>query len=147
VSRLRRSLGRRGLALLVFSAVFALTGLRVLVAPLEDEGHFLLYAFLPQEVRAALWLIPAALGTVAAFRPTGRDTIGFSALIVPATVVTFSYLWSWVGFFAGATDYALGWSGAARWLLVLALILLVSGWKEADEPPPLHPEDESGAAE
>ena len=66
------------------------------------------------------------------------------ALVVPASIVAFSYVWSWVGYFAGETDWPLGWTGAARWLLVLALILIVSGWKEAEEPPTAPPTLERG---
>ncbi|OII27563.1 hypothetical protein [Frigoribacterium sp. MCBA15_019] len=134
--RVRERLGRRGLALVVFSLVFALTGLRAILAPTEDDGRFILYTFLPVPMRVILWFVPAALGLWAAFRGTGRDAIGFSALVIPATAIAFSYVWSWVGYFAGLTDWSLGWTGAARWLLVLALVLIVSGWKEADEPPP-----------
>jgi len=134
--RAKARLGRRGLALVVFSLVFALTGLRALLAPTEDDGRFILYTFLPVPLRLVLWFVPAALGLWAALRGTGRDALGFAALVVPATAIAFSYVWSWVGYFAGMTDWSLGWTGAARWLLVLALVLIVSGWKEADEPPP-----------
>lgn len=135
-AKLRARLGRRGLVLVVLSLVFAVTGLKAMLSPAEDEGRFVLYTFLPIWARAILWFVPAALGLWAAFRGTGRDALGFSALFVPASILTFSYLWSWVGYFAGLTDWSLGWTGAARWLLVLALTLIVAGWKESDEPPP-----------
>lgn len=128
--------------LLLFATVFSLTGLRALIAPTEDEGQFILYTYLEPHWRALLWFVPAALAVAAAFRGTGRDGFGFAALSIPATIVAFSYLWSWIGYFAGATDYSLGWSGFARWALVLAMILVVSSWKEADEPPPLRPTSE-----
>jgi len=134
--RLRARLGRRGLALVVFGLTFALTGLRALLAPTEDEGRYILYTFLPVALRLVLWFVPAALALWAAFRGTGRDAVGFSALVIPSSVVALSYVWSWVGYLAGLTDWPLGWTGAARWLLVLALILIVSGWKEAEPPAP-----------
>jgi len=133
---LRARLGRRGLALAVFALTYALTGLRAVLAPTEDDGRFILYTELPVAARAVLWFVPAALGLWAAFRGVGRDALGFAALVVPASVVAFSYVWSWVGYFVGMTDWPLGWTGASRWLLVLALILIVAGWKEAEEPPP-----------
>jgi hypothetical protein len=132
---LRARLGRRGLALVVFSLVFALTGLAALLEPVQDDGRFILYTYLPVPLRLVLWFVPAALGLWSAFRGAGRDALGFSALVVPASIVAFSYAWSSVGYLAGLTDYALGWTGFGRWLLVLALILIVSGWKEADAPP------------
>ena len=133
---LRAKLGRRGLALVVFALTFTLTGTRAILAPTEDEGRFILYTFLPVPLRAALWFVPAALALWAAFRGTGRDAIGFSALVIPSSIVALSYVWSWVGYLLGVTDWPLGWTGAGRWLLVLALILIVSGWKEAEPPIP-----------
>ena len=143
---LRARLGRRGLALVVFSLVFALTGLAALLEPAQDGGRYILYMSLPVPARVALWMFPAALGLWSAFRGVGRDGIGFAALVVPALVVAFSYLWSMVGYFVGLTEYALGWTGAGRWLLILALLLIVSGWKEADEPLPLVAPDEGSAS-
>jgi len=139
---MRARLGRRGLALVAFSLVFALTGLAALLEPAQDQGRFILYMSLPVPARVVLWLAPAALGLWAAFRGVGRDAVGFAALVVPASIVAFSYVWSMVFFFVGLTDYGLGWTGAGRWLLILTLLLIVSGWKEADEPPPLPHLDE-----
>jgi hypothetical protein len=136
-ARLRARLGRRGLALIVFGLTFALTGLRAILTPSEDEGRFILYTLLPVPLRVALWMVPAALAIWAAFRGTGRDAIGFSALVVPSSIVALSYVWSWVGYLVGLTDWPLGWTGAGRWLLVLALVLIIAGWKEAEEPPPV----------
>jgi len=133
----RAHLGRRGLALVAFSLVFAITGLAALLEPAQDDGRYILYTYLPVPIRAVLWFVPAALGLWAAFRGNGRDAIGFAALVVPASIVAFSYAWSVVGYLAGLTDYTLGWTGCARWVLILVLILIVSGWKEADEPPSL----------
>ena len=135
-TRLRRRLGRRGLALVVFSLVFAVTGLAAAIEPALDAGRFILYTMLPVPFRLVLWFVPAALGLWAAFRGVGRDAFGFSALVIPAMIVAFSYAWSGVFFLAGLTDYSLGWTGCARWVLVLALILIVSGWKEAEEAQP-----------
>lgn len=143
-ARTRARLGRRGLALVVFGLTFALTGLRALLAPTEDEGRFILYTFLPTPLRIALWFVPAGLALWAAFRGTGRDAIGFSALVIPSSIVAVSYVWSWVGYLAGLTDWSLGWTGAGRWLLVLFLILIIAGWKEADDPPPFPPFKEVG---
>ena len=142
---LRANLGRRGLALVTFSLVFAVTGLAALLEPTQDEGRYILYTLLPVPIRVVLWFVPAALGLWAAFRGTGRDAIGFGALVIPAFIVAFSYAWSAVYYVAGLTDYSLGWTGCARWVLVLALILIVSGWKEEDETPPITPPNEGVA--
>jgi len=133
---LRARLGRRGLALVVFSLVFAVTGLAALIEPAQDEGRYILYTMLPVPFRLVLWFVPAAIGLWSAFRGTGRDAFGFAALVIPAMIVAFSYAWSGVFYLVGLTDYSLGWTGCARWVLVLALILIVSGWKEAEEAQP-----------
>ena len=131
-TQLRARLGRRGLALVVFALTFTLTGLRALLAPTEDDGRFILYTFLPVPLRLVLWFVPAGLALWAAFRGTGRDAIGFAALVIPSSIVAVSYVWSWVGYLVGLTTWSLGWTGAGRWLLVLALVLVISGWKEAE---------------
>ena len=138
----RARLGRRGLTLVVFSLVFAVTGLAALLEPTQDQGRYILYLGLPTPARVVLWLLPATLGLWSAFRGVGRDAIGFAALVIPAFIVTFSYIWSMVFHLVGLTDYSLGWTGAARWVLIVALLLIVSGWKEADEPPPLQDPNE-----
>jgi len=130
-------LGRRGTALVTFSLAFALTGLAALLEPTQDEGRFILYAYLPVPLRLVMWFVPAALAMWAAFQGTGRDAIGFSALMLPSLVVAISYVWSGVGYLAGLTDWPLGWTGAGRWFLVLTLILIISGWKEAEESSPV----------
>jgi len=135
--RARARLGRRGLVLVVFSLVFAVTGLGALLEPAQDGGRFILYMYLPIPFRLILWFVPAAVGLWAALRGTGRDAPGFAALVVPASIVAFSYAWSQVCYFLGVTDYAFGWTGLARWLLIFALLLIVSGWKESTDPPPL----------
>jgi len=136
---LRVHLGRRGLALVVFSLVFTVTGLAAIIEPAQDDGRYILYTMLPIPFRLVLWFVPAALGLWAAFRGTGRDGFGFAALVIPASVVSLSYAWSGVFYAVGITDYSLGWTGTARWLLVLALILIVSGWKEAEEAEEAQP--------
>ena len=133
---MRKHLGRRGLALFVFSLVFAVTGLAALIEPAQDEGRYILYMLLPVPLRVVLWFVPAALGLWSAFRDPGRDALGFAALVIPASIVAFSYAWSVVVYFIGLTDYSLGWTGFTRWVLVLSLILIVSGWEEADNTSP-----------
>lgn len=140
----RAKLGRRGLALITFSLVFAVTGLAAAIEPAQDEGRFILYTMLPVPFRLFLWWGAATIGVWSAFRGVGRDGIGFAALVLPACIVSFSYAWSGVYYAVGLTDYSLGWTGCARWLLVLALIVIVSGWKEAEEAQPTPSPHERG---
>lgn len=130
----RQKLGRRGLALVAFSLVFAITGLAAIIEPAQDQGRFILYTMLPVPLRLVLWFVPAGVGLWAAFRGTGRDALGFAALVAPSSIVAVSYVWSYICFLAGLTNWSLGWTGAGRWLLILFLILIISGWKEAEEP-------------
>lgn len=138
---LAAKLGRRGGVLFVLGLVFLIIGLKSILAPAEDDGRFILYTFLPVPIRGALWIIPATLAIFSSFRRgSGRDGLGFMALVIPATVVAFSYVWSFVGYLFGATDWPLGWSSAAIWISILLLVLLVSGWREPDPIPERRPE-------
>lgn len=143
-SWLRERLGRRGLALIAFSLVYAVTGLAAIIEPAQDDGRFILYTMLPIPFRLILWFGAATIGIWSAFRGVGRDALGFAVLVIPASIVSFSYAWSGVFYAVGLTDYSLGWTGCARWLLVLALILIVSGWKEAEEAQPAPARIEGG---
>jgi hypothetical protein len=129
---LARKLGRRGASLLFLGAAFALIGVKGLFAPSLDDGRFVLYTYLPPVVRALLWIVPGVLAILAASKPVSRDGFGFMALTVPATVLTFSYVWSSVAFLLGVTDYAFGWTNALTWALILVFIFIVAGWPEPE---------------
>jgi hypothetical protein len=134
-ARAKRALGRRGGVLLVFGVMYAVLGVKAFVEPTLDDGRFVLYAMLPVAARALLWLIPAALalGSLILRKRVG-DGAGFAALVLPAGTMAFSYVWSAVAHLFGITDWAFGWSSASIWLLILALILIVSGWGEVQAP-------------
>ena len=110
--------------------MYALLGVKVYVDAAADEGHYVLYTLIPQAPRVVLWMFPALLACIAAFRPKGRDGFGFVALIIPTTIVAFSYVWSFVGYLLGSTEWTGGLASAAIWVAMLALILLISGWRE-----------------
>lgn len=124
-------LGRRGTVLAVFALVFLFTGIKGFVDPSADAGRFMLYAMLPPIARLLLWGIPAVLALIAAVQKARHnDAYGFSALAIPAVVLTISYTVSWVGHLMGITSYGTGWVSALQWLLILTLLMVTSGWTE-----------------
>jgi hypothetical protein len=137
-ARAKRALGRRGGVLVTFGIMYAILGVKAWIEPADDAGRFILYALLPEPARVALWALPALLAIVTLLL-RGRwasDAVGFGALVVPPVVMAFSYAWSTVAFLLGATGWAYGWSSASIWLLILALVLIVSGWGEVRAPEP-----------
>jgi hypothetical protein len=129
-------LGRRGATLAILGVAFLIIGVKALLAPVEPvEDRYLLYSLLPAGVRAVLWMLPAVLAIVAAFKPTGRDGFGFAALAGPPCVMIGSYVWSTVAHFVGVGEWSFGWTSAITWLMVLTLLSVIAGWPE---PAPVH---------
>jgi hypothetical protein len=136
--RIARRLGRRGQALLVLGLAFLFVGIETLLSPDPiPPDRFLLHALIPSDVRAAIWIVSGGLAIAAAWR-RGGDGFGFAALVVPLVIRSVSLLWSTVAYLVGATSWPLGWTGAIIWLLLLALVLLISGWAEAPPLPVKH---------
>lgn len=133
IQYLRRLIGRRGAVLLLFSAAFLLIGLKAFTDPSVDDGRFVFYTSLPPYVRAALWGVPAVAGILSALSGRRSDGLGFAALCVPPMVLTISYLWSFIGFLAGATAYPYGWVSATTWALLASILLVTAGWPEAPD--------------
>lgn len=129
---LARRLGRRGSTLVILGIAFFVLGIRVILSPAQlGDDRFLLYLFLPQPVRAAIWLIPAVVAVATGVRRSvGKDAIGFVALCIPVMLQIASYLWSTVAFIAGYSDWGIGWASALVWIMELSLLLIVSGWPE-----------------
>lgn len=132
IHRFSERLGRRGLVLALFAIVFFLTGIKSFIAPSPDADRFMLYTMLPHWARGLLWCVPSLIGLYAAFtnKRGQNDGYGFSALAVPAVVLTMSYIISTVGFLFGLTDFSTGWLSAIQWGLILSLLLVTSGWTE-----------------
>ena len=128
---LSRVLGRRGATLAILGVAFLIIGIKALLAPVEPvEDRYLIYSLLPAVARGFLWIVPAVLALVAAFKSTGRDGFGFAALAIPPSIMAFSYIWSSVAFALGLSPWAFGWTSAITWLMVLTLLSVVAGWPE-----------------
>jgi hypothetical protein len=116
---------------------FISVGIGILVnheAP--DAGNFLLHTYLPDPIRAALWIIPGVAALFAAtHRGTGKDGYGFAALVVPVIVRFASYVWATVAFLVGAGTWPHGWVYALIWAGLLSIILIIAGWPEVPPPP------------
>lgn len=134
---LARLLGRRGAVLAVLGIAFVFNGLGGLATgqPPKPE-HMLLFTYIPTIPSALLWIIPGLAALVAAAqRGTGRDGFGFAALVVPLGLRAFSFIWSTVSYFAGASDWPFAWTGALTWIALLAMILIIAGWPEEPDLP------------
>lgn len=126
--RLRRRVGRRGAALLVFSFIDIVLGWSLIDSTTQAQA-----AALPA-YRAAVEVAPLAVWgwfwiAVAAACAAGAvaraDWWAFAAAIGIKLVWAGSFLASWLAFGA-----ARGWLGAATWGVVAALVFIVSGWPE-----------------
>lgn len=138
-----RPLGKRASILLLLAGVFFLIGVKALFDPQDDESRFFIYTMIPSWGRAVLWCGSATIAIFAALKPGTKDGFGFVALSIPATIISFSYLFSTVGFFFGVTDYGLGWANSLSWLLTLGVIYIVSSWRE--DPAVQEERDEENA--
>jgi hypothetical protein len=131
----RHRIGRRGAVLLLFSAAFLLIGLKALTDPSTDDGRFVFYTLLPTAARGALWGVPAVIGILSVLSRRHGDAAGFAVICVPPLFLMASYLWSFIGFLSGATDYPYGWVSAVTWALIAAVLLVTAGWPEEQNAP------------
>ena len=148
VRSVRRRLGFRGLALILFGIMFVLIGVGVTFNPARVTGLF--YTYLPLWTRVGLWAGAGMMAIIGAIRPglgekhwPGRterppvaEIMGFSALAIAPTERALSFLWGLIdGHASGAWV-----TGFAVYLLLTSIILLVSRW-----PEPVHPGDLTAA--
>lgn len=148
---LAHRLGRRGTFLLLFGIVYAIFGWSLLTTDTTPE-RALVFGWLPDQARAAIWFTAAAFALVFAWRRSpGDDTPGFLALIVPPIIRGVSFLWALLVWYVtdGEIGYPDGWAGAAIWVAVVGVVLLIASWAEPtgfvpsqDDGGDTHPEDD-----
>jgi len=132
ITHLKTVLGRRGTVLALLGVVWVFMGISVLVAPESPTYLLLTVASLP---RGILWIVTGVVAIMCASAPQGRDAIGFLSLYLMAWYKVLAYaLGAYFWVITGGEDGDLrGTIGAAAWLTILLLILIVSGWRETDE--------------
>jgi hypothetical protein len=124
--------GRRGAALLVFAFIDVVIGWSLIDASGQAQAAALptYRAFrevAPLATWGALWLIVAAVCAVWAFRR--HDAPAFAAAIGIKLVWSAGFAVSWLTWAAPR-----GWLAAATWGVVAALVYIISGWPEVEDP-------------
>lgn len=89
--RLRRTLGRRGVFLLILGVGKTCWGLSFLVDPPDPRGLELLTHWCSLRHWSWLWIICGLITAGSAFLRVGRDRYGFLAALAPPTVWAIAY--------------------------------------------------------
>lgn len=126
--RCAHRLGRRGAFLILVGAVWILRGWDLLVEP--SDGELLHQVVLSSAARGGAWIVTGTVAVLAAVRSTGRDGLGFVALVVMPAVLLASHAWAGVQEALGEPVAGATWSGVVRWAAVIAVVLIVAGWPE-----------------
>lgn len=131
--------GRRGIALLVLASLWIYIGVLPVLAAESPPVPGVPHTYLPTWVRAAIWIVPAlvALAHVGRY----RDIIGWVALVLPPAERAVSYLYGWTlhALPGGADGYPTGILSAGLYVHMVAIIIVLVGWRE---PVPLPRESE-----
>lgn len=149
-----RRIGRRGAALLILAAVWALIGYSSVIAGVNVPDT--IYYMIPAQVRGVMWFGAVAFAVFYALR-RDADWPAWAAMTLPIMIRSISGAWGWVTWHltGGAEGSADGWAVFAIYALMAGLCLVLSGWKEpvprlgtvpVDEPnwplgPPAREED------
>lgn len=143
VHRVRRRLGFRGLALVMFGSMWVSIGISVPFNPDRIPG--LIHTYLPVWFRTGIWVGTGLLAILGALRPglgekhwPGRterppvaEIIGFGALAFAPTELVLSFAWALIA------HPKLSWLiGFEMWLVFDLFVFLLSRW-----PEPAYPED------
>jgi len=128
LGRLRRRVGRRGAALLVFAFIDYVIGWSLLDPELRAQTEVVpvyraLRDIAPLVVWGWLWLAVAVTCTVQAAART--DVWAYASAIGIKTVWSGGLAYSWVIFHA-----ARGWVLASVWAVIAALLVVINGWPE-----------------
>lgn len=129
---LRRTVGRRGAALLAFAFIDLVLGWSLLDATGHAQAEALpayraIREAAPLAVWGWAWLASAAACVIWAFRR--EDWPAFAAAVGIKLVWASGFLASWV-----VWDAPRGWLGAVTWGVIAALVFLISGWPENGPP-------------
>lgn len=132
VDAARRRVGRRGQALLVFGFVDFVFGFSLIDATSRAQAasqpsYLALQDIVPLAAWGWLWIV---IGVVCVFYAFARsDAVGFGAAIGIKVVWTSGLLASWLIY-----DAPRAWVGAALWVVVARMVVLIAGWPEPVDP-------------
>ncbi len=145
MGRYRDRWSRRDALLSIVAAIWLVRGALVL-ATASPGGKFgplngVLDAFLASKWSALPWFACGAAAMAVAFRGRARKKatgigVGFAALLIPSTMWTGFYLWSWLmaACSGGVYGNAENWAAGLYWGLVAVLVIVLSGLADSESP-------------
>lgn len=129
--RIQQRLGRRGAALLAFAFVDLVIGWSLTDAQAQAQAkavpaYRVIADVMSFEAWGWLWIAVGVICTVSAF--CKNDFVGFTAAIGVKVMWAAGLAGAWIVY-----DVPRAWLGAATWIVLAALVLLISGWDEPRE--------------
>ena len=129
-----REVGKRGQLLLVFGLVWIGLGVGVLTE--GDPAYYdqiVPFTWLPETVRAWLWIITGAAAVAYAWRPRiiAHDGLGFFALYLMPAYRCGAFLWGWLDSWlplGGGPGYPRGWTSALPYAAMVTAVMVCSSW-------------------
>lgn len=105
-------------------------GYAVLTSPAPTAqvvGLTIVTTYVPLHALAWIWVLSGLTGIgFCAVRHVGHDSLGFTALVMPAALWSAGYLLDWIVI----GEYERGWVVASTYGAIAASIVITSGWPE-----------------
>lgn len=132
LSRAALSIGRRGACLLIFSVVFCIYGVMLLIQDANTDAPSRTTAVIrtiaPFRVWGWVWIGVAGMSAVQAFGRLRAGRTAFAALTFISGVWAAGHISGWVVMEPPRDPR--GWLLGVLWIAVFSLTLVLSGWKE-----------------
>lgn len=115
----------RGRGLLLIGAVWIMVGINVLTDGPSVGGVVWPLTLLDPPLRSALWIVTGAGGVLAALTGAGRarTKFAFAALVIPPSLRSLSFFYSWVQSWFTDQGTADGWVHGIAWALIVLMVL------------------------
>lgn len=131
------SLGRRGAMLYLLGVMWTLIGVLTWItgfAPTLPDT--LLHVMAGQYLLGGLWVVTGLTSIYHAYRVD--DALGFLALYLVPSFISFSFLIGWLDFITpglGGEGYARGFQSLLIYVVFILIIVICAGWPEPPKPP------------
>lgn len=142
-TRIFRLVGRRGLVLLIFGALWVTIGVGALTVPppvprFSGTGHAVpILSLLDGPQAGWIWVGSGAGAIVTGLvrrRRHGRDAVGFNFLLGPPILWALAYVWSFFMWVTTGEGRVSAWAASLVWVVFCAFIMLIAGWPDPDDP-------------
>jgi len=117
--------GRRGAALLILAALFALYGLSLVYSAEPAPTLRFLDRLMPLRLWGYIWVAAAVIAAVQAFTSARDRPLAFASLNAVSFGWTAGLLAGWI-----IDDVERGWLGPAIFGSLAALTVVIAGWRE-----------------